>query len=138
MSAHAVTIPELDRKGLRDFGLLMAAVIGVLFGVFFPWVFDSRWPLWPWLIGAAFALPALVAPSVLRPIYRGWMRFGLFMSKIMTPLVLGIVFFLVFTPVAFILKILGKDAMRRKLDPRADSYRIDNRGTEMGDMERPF
>ncbi len=138
MSAHVVTIPELDRKGLRDFGLLMAAVIGVLFGVFFPWVFDSRWPLWPWLIGGAFALPALIAPSVLRPIYRGWMRFGLFMSKIMTPLVLGIVFFLVFTPTAFILKILGKDAMRRKLDPRADSYRIDNRGATMGDMERPF
>jgi hypothetical protein len=66
------------------------------------------------------------------------MRFGLFMSRIMTPLVLGIVFFLVFTPVALGLKLLGKDAMRRKLDPQADSYRIDNRDTTMGDMERPF
>ena len=138
MSAHPANIPELDRKGLREFGLLMAAVIGVLFGVFLPWVFDGAWPLWPWLISAAFVLPALVAPLSLRPVYRGWMRFGLFMSRIMTPLVLGIVFFLVFTPVALGLKLLGKDAMRRKLDPQADSYRIDNKGATMGDMKRPF
>jgi O-antigen/teichoic acid export membrane protein len=138
MSAHPANIPELDRKGLREFGLLMAAVIGVLFGLFFPWLFDHGWPSWPWIISVAFALPALVVPTALRPVYRGWMRFGLFMSRIMTPLVLGIVFFLVFTPVALGLKLLGKDAMRRKLDPQADSYRIDNRDTTMGDMERPF
>ena len=138
MSAHPANIPELDSKGLRDFGLLMAAVIGVLFGIFFPWLFDRSWPLWPWLIGAAFALPALVVPLSLRPVYRGWMRFGMVMSRIMTPLVLGIVFFLVFTPVALVLKLLGKDAMRRKLDPQAESYRIDNKDATMGDMERPF
>jgi O-antigen/teichoic acid export membrane protein len=133
-----MTIPELDGKGLREFGLLMAAVIGLLFGVFFPWLFDLGWPVWPWLVGAAFALPALIVPTALRPVYRGWMRFGLFMSSIMTPLILGIVFFLVFTPVALALKLMGKDAMRRKLDPGAETYRIDKQGTEMGDMERPF
>jgi hypothetical protein len=138
MSAHPANIPELDRKGLRDFGLLMAAVIGVLFGVFLPWVLDGGWPLWPWAVSVAFVLPALVVPMALRPVYRGWMRFGLFMSRIMTPLVLGIVFFLVFTPVALGLRLLGKDAMRRKLDPQADSYRIDSKGATMGDMERPF
>lgn len=138
MSAHPTTIPELDRRGLRDFGLLMAAVIGVLFGLLLPWLFERGWPIWPWIIAVAFALPALVAPGILRPIYRGWMRFGLFMSRIMTPLVLGIVFFLVFTPVALILRLVGKDAMHRKLDPRADSYRVDRRGQTMGDLERPF
>lgn len=138
MSADSVTIPELDGKGLREFGLLMAGVIGLLFGVLFPWLFDLGRPVWPWFVGAAFALPALIVPNALRPVYRGWMRFGLIMSRIMTPLVLGIVFFVVFTPVALALKLMGKDAMRRKLDPGAETYRIDNQGTEMGDMERPF
>ena len=46
----------------------------------------------------------------------------------------GIVFFLVFTPMALVLKLLGKDAMRRKLDPQAESYRIDNKDATMGDM----
>lgn len=138
MSAHAHSIPELDRKGLRDFGLLMAGVIGGLFGVVFPWLFDGGWPIWPWIVAGAFVVPALFVPDALRPIYRGWMRFGLFMSRIMTPLVLGIVFFLVFTPVALFFKLTGKDMLRRKLDPQAESYRIDNRGKAMGDMERPF
>jgi O-antigen/teichoic acid export membrane protein len=138
MSADARTIPELDRKGLRDFGLLMAGVIGVLFGLFFPWLLGRPWPLWPWVIAGAFVAPALIAPTALRPVYRGWMRFGLLMSRIMTPLVLGLVFFLVFTPVALVFKVLGKDAMRRKLDPGAASYRVDSRGRKMGDMERPF
>jgi O-antigen/teichoic acid export membrane protein len=138
MSAPHANIPDLDRKGLRDFGLLMAAVIATLFGIVFPWLFERGWPLWPWALGLAFALPALFAPTALRPVYRGWMRFGLFMSRIMTPIVLGIVFFLVFTPVALIIKLLGKDAMRRKLDAAAPSYRIDARGRKMGDMGRPF
>ena len=138
MSAHPSTIPELDRRGLRDFGLLMAAIIGILFGLLLPWLFDRGWPMWPWMVAGALALPALIAPTVLRPIYRGWMRFGLFMSRIVTPLVLGIIFFLVFTPVALILRLAGKDAMNRKLEPQADSYRLDRRGQDMGDMERPF
>lgn len=138
MSAHPTTIPELDRKGLRDFGLLMAVVIGALFGLLLPWVFGHGWPVWPWLLAGAFVAPALVAPGILRPVYRGWMRFGLFMSKIMTPLVLGLVFFIVFTPVALVFRLLGKDAMHRKLDSQAASYRVDSRGREMGDMERPF
>ena len=127
MSGPGLDIPELDRRGLREFGLLMAAVIGALFGL-----------LLPWLLGLAFAVPALVAPPTLKPVYRGWMRFGFFMSRIMTPLILGIVFFCVFTPVALFLKLVGRDAMRRKLDTSAESYRIDSRDSEMGDMERPF
>lgn len=131
-------IPDIDRKGLRDFGLLMAAVIGVLFGVFLPWLFDKGWPLWPWILAVLFALPGLLRPELLRPVYRGWMRIGLLLHRIMTPLIMSIVFFLVFTPTAIILKLLGKDAMRRDLDPSAETYRIDTRDTEMGDMERPF
>ena len=47
-------------------------------------------------------------------------------------------FFLVFTPVALILRLVGRDAMHRKLDPQAGSYRVDRRGQKMGDLERPF
>ena len=57
MSATHATIPDIDRKGLREFGLLMAAVIGVLFGDFFPWLFDKGWPTWPWIIAAARRRP---------------------------------------------------------------------------------
>lgn len=56
----------------------------------------------------------------------------------MTPLIMGILFFLVFTPVALLMKLIRRDALRRKIDPSADSYRIVTRGQPPSDMERPF
>ena len=138
LSTGHATIPAIDRAGLRDFGLLMAAVIAVLFGIVLPWLFDRSWPLWPWVLAAPFAVTALLSPLLLRSVYRGWMRVALLLNRVMTPVILGVVFFLVFTPVSLILSLLGKDAMRRRVDPAAATYRIDKRGTQMGDMKRPF
>lgn len=138
MNPNAAGIPELDRSGLRHFGLFMGGVIAILFGILLPLVFDSRWPVWPWLLAAGFALPALAAPQLLRPVYRGWMRIGLLLNRIMTPLIMSILFFLVFTPVSLIMKALRRDALRRTLDPSADTYRIVTRNQSPSDMERPF
>ena len=85
-------IPELDRKGLREFGLVTGAAVVALFGLFFPWMLERDWPAWPWAIAAPLWLLALIHPSWLRGIYRAWMRFGLLSSRVMTPLLLGIVF----------------------------------------------
>lgn len=131
-------IPELDRKGLRDFGLTTGAAVVVIFGVFFPWVLDLEWPLWPWVIAAVFWALALVHPPWLRWIYRAWMRFGLFMSRIMTPLVLGIVFFVMISPMAMIRRLMGKDPMQRALDPNQKSYRVESAKSPKEKLERPF
>jgi hypothetical protein len=69
-------IPELDRKGLREFGLITGAIVAVLFGLFFPWLLERSFPLWPWAIFAVLGAWALVAPLSLRLVYRAWMRFG--------------------------------------------------------------
>lgn len=138
MSRPAAGIPELDRKGLRHFGLLMSGIVATLFGILLPFVFGRGWPLWPWVLATAFALPALLAPQGLRPVYRAWMRIGLLLNRIMTPLIMGILFFLVFTPVALLMKLIRRDALRREIDPSADSYRIVTRGQSPSDMERPF
>ena len=45
-------IPELDRKGLRRFGLTTGAIVVAVFGLFFPWMLDLNWPRWPWIIAA--------------------------------------------------------------------------------------
>ena len=61
-------------------------------------------PLWPWVIFGVLAVLGLVAPMALNPVYKIWMRFGLIMSKIMTPLIMGIVFYFVITPVGLFRK----------------------------------
>ena len=131
-------IPELDSAGLRNFALTTSAIVLVLFGVLIPWLFGLSWMRWPWVFAAVFSLWGLVAPSTLRVVYITWMRFGLLMSKITTPLILGAIFFLVFTPVALFMKIIGRDAMHRKIDKNATSYRIVNKKAPREKMEKPF
>jgi hypothetical protein len=137
MAAAAHAIPELDRKGLREFGLVTGTIVAGLFGLFFPWLLERPWPLWPWLIFAVLGLWGLAAPLSLRPVYRGWMRFGLLLSRITTPLIMGVVFFIVVTPMAVIRRMLGKDSLARKFDQSA-SYRVTSRKAPVKNLEKPF
>ena len=131
-------IPELDQKGLREFGLTTGAAIVAIFGLFFPWMLDLDWPVWPWVIAAPLWSLALIHPLWLRWIYRAWMRFGLLASRVMTPLVLGIVFFVIITPMAMVMRLLGKDPMQRALDPNRKSYRVQSKRSPREKLERPF
>ena len=131
-------IPELDQKGLREFGLTFGAAIVIIFGLFFPWLLDLNWPVWPWVIAAPFWALALIHPLWLRWPYRAWMRFGLLASRVMTPLVLGIVFFGMIAPLALVWRLMGKDPMHRSFDPQQKSYRVKSTKSPKEKLERPF
>lgn len=132
------TIPELDRKGLRSFGLMSGAIVAILFGLFFPWVLGREWPQWPWFIAAPLCVLALVYPPWLRPIYHVWMRFGMLASRVTTPIILCAVFFLVISPVALLRRMLGQDPMQRDFEPGEKSYRIPTPKKSLEKLERPF
>ena len=131
-------IPELDRKGLRDFALITGAIIAILFGLFFPWLLETGDPIWPWIICGILVAAGLFAPMVLQPVYRLWMRFGLLLSKITTPLILGIVFFLVIMPMGLVMRLMGHDPMSRKLDDAAISYRVVSKKNPKENLEKPY
>jgi len=131
-------IPELDRKGLRDFGLVTGAIVAALFGVFFPWVFERAFPLWPWVILGLLGGWALVAPNSLRPVYRGWMRIGLLLSKITTPIVMGLVFLVIFIPVGLVMRVMRRDLLRRSFDRSVVSYRVPSEHPPKRNLEKPF
>lgn len=131
-------IPELDRKGLREFGLTTGAAVVIIFGLFLPWVLGLDWPLWPWVIAALLWSLAMVYPLSLRRVYRGWMRFGLLANRVMTPLVLGIVFFVMISPMAMIRRLMGKDPLHRTLDPNRKSYRVKSVKSPEEKLEKPF
>jgi Saxitoxin biosynthesis operon protein SxtJ len=133
-----VVIPDLDRKGLREFGIVTGAIVAGLFGVFFPWLLDHSVPFWPWIVCAVLAVWGLVAPLSLRPIYRAWMRFGHIMGTIMTPVIMGLLFFVLISPMAIGRKLLGKDSMRGKFDSNASSYRVVSKQPSVNNLERPF
>ena len=131
-------IPELDRKGLREFGLVTGGLLAGLFGLFFPWLLEFSLPSWPWVVGGVLCVWGLAAPMSLRPVHYWWMRLALLLSRITTPIILGIVFFLVFAPVALVLKLLGRDPMARKFDDDTTSYRVPSEKAPPEQLERPF
>ena len=131
-------IPDIDRQGLRSFGLTTGAIVAALFGLFFPWLLEASYPLWPWAILGVLGIWALIAPDSLKPVYRIWMRFGLLLSKITTPIIMGAVFYLVVLPFGLALRLLGKDPMRRRIDDAAESYRIKSIKTSKENLENPF
>lgn len=137
MAAVVHAIPELDRKGLREFGLTTGGIVAVLFGLLFPWLLERPSPRWPWVIFAVLAVWGLAAPLTLRPVYRGWMRFGLLMSRVTTPLIMGIVFYLVVTPMAVVRRLAGKDSLARRFD-KSPSYRVPSRKAPIKNLEKPF
>jgi hypothetical protein len=107
----------------RAFGCVFAGVFGLL----------GLWPLlhgrpprtWALALAGAFLGVAWVRPALLDPLNRAWTRLGLLLHAVVSPLVMGVVFFGVVAPMGLCMRLLGKDPLRRRLDPGAASYWIE-------------
>jgi hypothetical protein len=137
MRADMQVTPELDRKGLREFALVTSGVVVGLFGLLLPWLFNLGRPTWPWILAAILVTLGLIAPMALRPVYKLWMQFGLILSKITTPIIMGLVFFLVITPTGLIRRLLASDPLARNFHD-GESYRVPREKIPAKNMERPF
>ena len=114
---------EATPKQLRSFGLLVGGVFSVIGA--WPLIFrreDLR--LWALTLAVLLILPALVYPKSLRWPYRVWMAIGHVLAYINTRIILGIIFFGLFTPMGFIMRLFGWDRLRRRLELGAESYRL--------------
>ncbi len=131
-------IPSLDKQGLRKFGLTTGIIFATLFGFILPWIWRSEPHQWPVVAGAILCSLALIAPRSLAPFYQLWMRIALILGWLNSRIVLGIVFALVVTPMAIIMKLLGKDPMQRQLDREATSYRIVSKPPTADNMTTPY
>ncbi|MFC1773012.1 SxtJ family membrane protein [Pseudomonadota bacterium] len=131
-------ITNLGATGYRNFGLISSTIVIALFGILIPWLFSLNFPLWPWILGGVLSTWALLAPATLKPVYTGWMRFGLIMNWINTRLILGIMFYGMFLPIGMLMRLMGKDPMHRTLDSETESYRVESHNDSRDNMERPY
>jgi hypothetical protein len=127
-----------DKKTLREFGLVFAAGLVLIFGLLLPWIWDKAWPAWPWIAAAAFAGTGLALPQALKLFYILWMKIGHVLGWINTRIILGVVFFVLFAPLALLFRLFGHDPMRRKLEHAATSYREPSHHLPRERMEKPF
>ena len=115
---------------------------GILFFVVFLTI--SLWPLlkendlriWSFIISILFLILGILNSKILSPIKRVWIRFGELLGKIISPIVLAVVFFIVITPIGLFMKILRKDLLNIKFT-KDKSYWI-KRDKDLGPMKNQF
>jgi Kef-type K+ transport system membrane component KefB len=131
-------IKQLDAHELRKFGLVTGTIFTILFGLLFPWIFGTTIPIWPWVLSATLIIWALIHPSSLSSVYNLWMKIGHVLGWVNTRIILVLIFYMLFFPIAIILKILGKDPLQKKLDRELSSYRIKSPPQPREHIERLF
>lgn len=91
----------------------------------YPLFFGQALRMWALATGAAFAAVAFLAPVLLAPLNRVWTLLGILLHRVTSPVALGVMFFLIITPLALVMRWLGKDLLRLGLDRAAPSYWIE-------------
>ena len=126
-----------DEKDFRKFGLMVGGIFAAI-GLW-PMVFRGAAPrLWAVALGVALVLPALVWPRSLGRVYRVWMAFGAVLNWINTRIILGVIFYVLITPMGLVMRLWGHDPMRRRSGPTADTYRVVRRPRPAAHMMRQF
>jgi predicted membrane channel-forming protein YqfA (hemolysin III family) len=121
----------------RSFGLVIAAAFALI-ALLPTWhaPHQPRW--WALVIGIAFATIVVLSPKSLAPLNRLWLRLGLILSAVVSPIVVGLLFYTTLLPVGLLMRASGKDPLRLRPE-QADSYWIRRDPTDSAsDMKRQF
>ena len=119
----------------RSFGLLFFIVFLAI----------SLWPLksqedlrlWAFILALVFFVLGILNSKFLTPLNKLWMKFGIFLGSIISPFVMGVVFFMVVTPIGLIMRFLGKDLLRIKKSKFVSTYWI-SREKQSNTMKKQF
>mgnify|MGYP001167588590 FL=1 len=112
---------EIELPSNRKFGFFFTFVFAVAASYFY----YSANVSWAYIFIAAasiFLLVTLVKSDALLPLNKLWMRFGLLLGMIVSPIVLGIIFFGLFTPIAMLMRLSGRDELRLKFSPEVSHW----------------
>lgn len=114
MSTHepAETRTEVRMGSERAFGIVFAVVFALI--ALWPLVGSGGVRLWALLIAAGFLVLAFLAPRLLTPLNLLWFRFGMLLHRIVSPIVMGFLFFVTVTPIGLLVRAMGKDSLRLK------------------------
>jgi len=110
------------RSSDRSFGLVFAGFFALL-TLHNWWRAGRAWPM-ELAIAAVFLAAALLKPALLHWPNRAWTKLGFLLGAIVTPVVMALLFFLVVTPVGLLMRLAGKDTLRRRGPRKGDSYWI--------------
>ncbi len=126
---------DISPPSARSTGLVLAAAAALA-------AWGARHGLWLWPLAATSALLAVLAwlkPAVLEPLNRAWFRLSLLLGRIMTPIVMGVLFYGLITPIGLLMRLAGSDPLRLKRTGKERTWWRKRREEETsGGMDKQF
>ena len=118
----------------RSFGIVFFVVFLLI--ALYPIINSEEIRIWSLIISFIFIILGLLNSKILTPLNKLWFKFGLFLGKIVSPLIMGVIFFFVVTPIGLIMRMLGNDVLNLKQN-KNKSYWIEKSGPK-GRMKNQF
>ena len=109
----------------RSFGIVFFVVFLLI--ALYPLISNGEIRIWSLIVSLIFLVLGLINSKFLNPLNKLWFKFGLFLGKIVTPIIMGIIFFLVVTPIGLIMKVLRKDLLNLRYN-KNKTYWIEKSG----------
>ncbi len=116
---------DINISSNRSFGIVFFVVFLII--ALYPLIHGGEIRIWSIIISLIFLILGLLNSKILNPLNKLWFKFGIFLGKIISPLIIGAIFFLVVTPIGLIMRLLGKDVLNLKYN-KNKSYWIEKNG----------
>ena len=116
---------EIKISSNRSFGIVFFIVFLII--ALYPLAYSEEIRLWSLIISLIFLILGLINSKILTPLNKAWFKFGIFLGKIISPLIMGFIFFFVVTPIGLIMRLLKKDVLNLKYSNNK-SYWIEKNG----------
>jgi len=117
---------EIKLGSNRSFGIVFFIVFLLI--AIYPLINQGEVRIWSLIISFLFLFLGLLNSKILTPLNKLWFRFGLFLGKIVSPIIMAVIFFLVVTPIGLLMRLFGKDVLNLKLNKKKSSYWIEKVG----------
>ena len=127
----------INHRDLRNFGLVVGALIAMIFGLVLPLLHRRPVPLWPWALGALLTAAALIRPAILYHFNVVWNVLAKGLGWINTHLILGLLFYAVITPMGLFIRLLGRGSSRAN-GSSLPTYRVASSEISRASFERPY
>ena len=126
---------QTEKPSEKSFGVVFSIVFLIV--ALYPLINSEGLRIWALVVSIIFFLLAFLAPKILVLPNKLWFKFGLLIGSIVAPIVMAFVYFVTVLPTGLIMRLLGKDLLKQKLDKNAKSYWIE-RKEPMGSMKNQF
>lgn len=125
---------EINKSSNKSFGIIFSIVFLLI--ALYPVLHNGNLRIWSIIISLIFLILGLLNSNLLNPLNKSWMKLGELLGKVVPPIVMAAIFFLIVTPMSLLVKVFGKDLLKLKLSNER-TYWI-KREKNVGSMDRQF